>query len=149
MRTHVVVGATLASREDSVVDTLLKVLGLVGILPEEDETGTGPTKRLVRRGRDDIAVLERIGELASGNETTGVRNVCHKERAVLIRGCPEGLVVPITRVRRCTADNETRLVDLCELLQAGVVDELGRGVKTIRKGLEVDGRRSHLLLSRL
>ena len=140
---------TLAGREDSLVHPLLEVLRLLVILAEEDETSARATEGLVCRSGDDITVLEGVRELTSGDETASVGDVGHKERAVLVRSFPEGLVVPITRVRRRTADNETWLVDLRELLQAGVVDELGRGVKTIRKGLEVDGRRSHLLLGGL
>ena len=46
--TYVVVRATLASRENSVVDTFLEV-ALRGVLPEENQTSTGATKRLVTK----------------------------------------------------------------------------------------------------
>ena len=40
-------GATLASREDSVVNTFLKIRRVLEVFPEEDKTGTGTTKSLV------------------------------------------------------------------------------------------------------
>ena len=43
----IVVGTTLASGEDSVVDALLEVLGLVGVFAEENQTSTGTTKGLM------------------------------------------------------------------------------------------------------
>ena len=46
-KTYVVVGTTLASREDSLVDALLEVLSLLGVFPEEDKTSTGTTECLV------------------------------------------------------------------------------------------------------
>lgn len=46
-RSYVIVGTTLTCGEDSLVDALLEVLGLLEVFPEEDETSTGSTKRLV------------------------------------------------------------------------------------------------------
>jgi hypothetical protein len=43
----VIVGTTLAGRENSVVDTLFEILGLWNIFAEEDETGAGSTEGLV------------------------------------------------------------------------------------------------------
>jgi hypothetical protein len=45
--TYVVVRATLASGEDSFVDALLKVSGVLEVLAEEDETSTRATESLV------------------------------------------------------------------------------------------------------
>lgn len=149
MGTHVVVGTTLARGEDSIVHALLKVLGLVRVLPEEDETSTGATERLVGRGGDNVAVLEGVRELASSNETAGVRDVGHEVRAVLVGDLTQGLVVPVTRVRGRTADDEAGLVDLGERADTLVVDELRLGVKTVGERLEVDGRRRHLLFGSL
>ena len=47
--TYVVVGATLASGEDSIVNTLLKVSRVLEILPEENKTGAGATESLMTR----------------------------------------------------------------------------------------------------
>lgn len=131
-------GATLARREHSVVDALLEVLRFVRIPLEEDEAGTGATERLVRRGRDDVAVLEGVRELASGDETARVCDIGHEVRAVLVRDRAEGLVVPVTRVRGCTADEETGLVNLRKPGDTLVVDQLGRGVEAVRERLEVE-----------
>ena len=46
-REGVIVGTTLAGGENSVVDTLLEVLGAFNVLAEEDETGAGSTEGLV------------------------------------------------------------------------------------------------------
>lgn len=47
--TYIVVGTTLTSWEDSIIDTLLEVLSLLQILPEEDHPATGTTQRLVSK----------------------------------------------------------------------------------------------------
>lgn len=165
--TDVVVGATLARREHSVIHTFLEVLRLLGVLPEENQAGTGATERLVsiaersanrlriiqnensRRGRDNVTVLERIRELARRHETTGVRDVSHQESAVLVHNGAERRVVPVPRVRRCAANNQLRLEDLRLRRELLVVDKLRRRVEPVREGLEVDGRRRHLLLCSL
>ena len=46
-RNGVVVGATLASGEDGLVDALLEVGGLVTVLAEEDQTSARATESLV------------------------------------------------------------------------------------------------------
>jgi hypothetical protein len=104
--------AALARGEYGVIDASLQVLGLLNVLAEEDETGAGSTERLVCRGGHDMAMLERTCERATSNETGGVRNVRHEERAVLIRDLAELGVVPVTRVRRRAANDQPRLVDL-------------------------------------
>ena len=68
MELYVVVGAALASREDGLVHPLLKVLSVLQVLAEEDQTGTWPTKRLMRRSSDYIAVLERIVQDLGGDQ---------------------------------------------------------------------------------
>ena len=147
--TYVVVGAALACREDGVVHALLEILGLVRVLAEEDQTSTGTAERLVRRGRDDVAVLEGVRELASSDKTARVRDVGHEEGAVLICSLTKSLVVPVAGVSGGTADDETRLVDFGERLQVLVVNELRLGVKTVGKRLEVNGGSRHLLLRSL
>ena len=148
-KAYVVVRAALASREDSIVDALLEVLRLVRVLAEEDEACTGTTERLVRRGGDDVAVLEGVRELARRDEAARVRDVGHQERAVLVRDGAERRVVPVPRVRGRAADDELRLEDLRLRRERLVVDELRLGVEAIGERLEVDGRRSHLLLGSL
>ena len=124
----VVVRAALARGEDGLVDALLEVGSLVAVLAEEDEASTGATEGLVpearsgcarpitaienlRRGGDNVAVLEGVRELARSHETRGVRDVGHQERAVLISNSTEGGIVPVTGVRGSTADEKTGLED--------------------------------------
>lgn len=142
-------GAALARRENGVVHALLEVLGLVRVTLKEDETSTGAAEGLVRRGRDNVAVLEGVRELTSSDKAAGVCNVRHEVRAMLVRDSTQRLVVPVARVRGRTADEQTRLVDLCELGHALVVDQLRLGVERVGKRLEVDRRRRHLFLSGL
>lgn len=139
----------LACREDGLIDALLKILCVLQVLTEEDQTCTRTTEGFVRRGRDDIAVIERIVQDLRRDKAGGVCNVGQEERAVLIRCLPEGRIVPITRVCGGTADNETRLEDSCLLSEPIVIDELRCWVQTIREGLEVNRGRSDLLLGRL
>lgn len=47
--TYIVVGATLASGEDGIVNTLLKVSRVLEILPEENKTSAGATESLMAR----------------------------------------------------------------------------------------------------
>ena len=51
-------GTTLASWEDSVINTLLKVIRLFEILPEENQASAGTTKGLV----SDMMPLEYTGK---------------------------------------------------------------------------------------
>ena len=78
-----------------------------------------------------------------------MRDVGHQERAVLVRNGAERRIVPVPRVGGRAADNELWLEDLRLRRERLVVDELRRRVEPVREGLEVDGRRRHLLLRRL
>ena len=136
-------GTTLAGREDSLVDTLLEVLGLIAILAEEDQASTRTTKSLVtvcealsmsrneaqegaytRSGGHDITVLEGVCEFASSDKTACVCNVRHQKRAVLVSDSTKSSVVPVTGVCRGTTDQETRLEDFCLRSETLVVDEM-------------------------
>jgi len=64
---------------------------------------------------------------------------------LLVCGRTESLVVPVTRVCGCTADNESGLEDLRGLVDAFIVDELGVRHKRVRQRLEVDSGRGDLL----
>lgn len=142
-------GTTLASRENSIVDTLLKVRSIRAILPEEDETGTRATKRLMGRGSDDIAILERVVQFLSSNEAASVGDISHERSTLLVCDLAEFGIFPVTGISRGTADDETRLENLGLRREAWVVNEVGIRGDSIRVGLEVDGRGSHLLLSGL
>jgi hypothetical protein len=106
------VGTTLAGRENSIVDTLLEILSLLTVLAEEDEAGTRAAEGLVSRRGDNVTVLEGIRELAGRDETRSVGDVGHEEGTVLVCDLAEGGIVPITRVRRGTTDDEPGLEDL-------------------------------------
>ena len=51
--------ATLASREDCVVDTLLEVLVGLTVFPEEDQTCSWATKRLVTESTQSPSLNEK------------------------------------------------------------------------------------------
>ena len=122
---YVVVRATLAGRENGVVDALLEVLCVLEILAEEDETSTGTTEGLVGGRGDDIAVLEGVVELLRRDKTTGVGDVGHKEGALTLSDRLQCLVVPVAGVGGGTADDETGLEDLCLRRESRIVDEVG------------------------
>ena len=68
---------------------------------------------------------------------------------MFIRRLAEGCIVPVTRVRGGTTNDETRLEDACLSGKTLVVNELGLRVKSIGEGLEVDRGGSNLLLGSL
>ena len=74
----------------------------------------------------------------SRDKTARVGDISHKECTVFISCLAEVRVVPIARIRRCTADNETRFEDACLRCKALIVDQLRLRVKCVREGLEVD-----------
>lgn len=51
LKTYVIVGTTLACREDGIVDALLEIQRLVRVPLEEDQTSTGTTESLVSMKR--------------------------------------------------------------------------------------------------
>ena len=137
-------GSTLASGEDGGVDSRLQV-GLL-VLSEEDQTGSGTSERLVRRGGDDVAELEGRVLLTGSNETGDVGHVAEEVSALLVGDLSQSSVVPVSRVGGTTADEESRLVQVGVGLELLVVDDTGRGVDSVRERLEVDRRSSDLLL---
>jgi hypothetical protein len=159
----VVVGSTLASGEDGVVDALRDIVrqrgrkkrkgetmnlldvGLLGLV-EEDKTGTGTTKGLVGGRADDVAELEGVVLNLSGDESRDVGHVHHEVRAVEVGDLTHASVVEVARVRGGTADDDPGLEEDGVLLQSIVVDETSRGVDLVRERLEVDGRGRDLAL---
>ena len=99
-----------------------------------------------RGSADDIAVLERIVLNLSSDETRNVSHVHHEVRTVDVGDLAETLVVPITRVRRSTTDEDPGLEEEGVLLESVVVDQTGGRVDLVRKRLEVDRRGRDLLL---
>ena len=147
--THVIVRATLARREDGLVNALLQVVRIFRVPPEEYQTRPRAAERLMRRRRDHIAVLERILQDLSGDEPRGVCNVRHQERAVLVSRCAEGGVVPVARVRGGAADDQTGLEETGLLGELVVVNELSGGIEAVGERLEVDRGGGDFLLGSL
>src|SRR5260370_1365103 len=65
--------STLQRGEHGRIDLALP-LGELTVLAEENHTGARAAQRLVRSGRDDVAVLERGGQHLRGNQTTEMRH---------------------------------------------------------------------------
>lgn len=53
--TDVVVGTTLASGEDSHVDSALNIVSVLVVFAEEDQSSTGTTKSLVAAGGESLS----------------------------------------------------------------------------------------------
>lgn len=59
----------------------------------EDQRATRSSQRLVRRGCDDVGVLERRWRHSGCDEARDMRHVTHEVRAHLVRNLPEASVV--------------------------------------------------------
>ena len=116
IQTHVVVGTSLTSGEDGLVDPLLNV-GLL-VLSEEDQTSSGSSQSLVGGGGDNVTEVERRAVLTGSDETGDVGHVAHEVRTVGIGDLPQPGVVPVSGVSRGTTDEESGLV------QSGVGGQL-------------------------
>lgn len=142
--TDVVVGSTLTSREDGLVDSLLHVRLLV--LSEEDQTSPRTSQGLVGGSADDVTELERRILLTGGDETGDVGHVAQQVRTVAVGDLSQSLVVPVSRVGGSSTDDHSGLVETGVGGQLFVVDETGSRGNPVREGLEVDGRSGDLLL---
>ena len=100
-------------------------------------------------GGNNITVFKGAVEFLSSNETTGVGNVSHEPGAFARGDFLQFGVVPVARVGRSTADDETGLKDFRLRGEANIVYQVGLWGDGIRKRLEVDGRGGHFLLSSL
>lgn len=129
----VVVGTTLACREDGIVNPLFEILGVLEILPEEDETGTGATQGLVGGGGNDVTVVEGAIELLGSNEAGGVGHITHEPSTLAVGDLAESIVLPVAGVSRSTTDNETGLVDLGGLVELLVVNEASLRYNGVRE----------------
>ena len=129
-------GTTLASWEYSCVNLALN-LGVL-VLAEEDETCTWSAQRLVRRGSDNVAVLERVVLYLCGNETRDVGNVAHEVGALRLCRLGEALVVPVARVGTAARDEHARLEQVGVAVQALVVEQASLGVYLVGERLKVD-----------
>ena len=116
---HVLERAALEAREDRAVDRL-RVL-----LAAEDEPRARAGKRLVRRRRDDVAVLDRVRMEPGRDQPREVRHVAPEQRADLVGDAPEHRGVDGARVRRAAADDQLRPVLAREGEHLLLLDELG------------------------
>ena len=161
--TDVVVGTTLAGGEDGLVDAFFEIRRGLKVFPEKDETSSRPTEGLVafvrkvrkclemdvrdsRSCGDNVAVLKGGIVLLCSNEAADVCDVGHEVCTLLVASLLQSGVVPVTGVCRATADDKAGLEYLGLCCESVVVDEVGRRVNSVGKGLEVDGRCGHLLL---
>jgi hypothetical protein len=117
--------STLATGEDSIVDTLLEIRSFRMILPEEDQSSTGTTKRFVSSGGDDITILKGVVQLLSSNKTRGVSNIGHKPGSFFVCDLTELSILPVTGISRGTADNETGPENLSLRGKSGIINEVG------------------------
>lgn len=136
--------STLASGEDSLVDSLLHVRLLV--LSEEDQTSSRASQSLVGRGADDVTVLERRILFPSGDETGDMGHVAQEVRAVAVGNLSQTLVVPVSGIGGSSTDDHSGLVKAGVGGQLLVVDETCSRSDPVREGLEVDRRSGDLLL---
>mmetsp|Transcript_9681 Transcript_9681/g.25762 ORF Transcript_9681/g.25762 Transcript_9681/m.25762 type:complete len:336 (-) Transcript_9681:1487-2494(-) len=141
----VVVRAALQAGEDRHVDALLDVGDLLGVL-EEDHACTRATQRLVRGGRDHVAMLEGRGVHASCDQARDVRDVRHQDRTHLVRDGLELREVHDAGVGGGAANDHGGPEDQRRLPQLVEVDDARLRVHLVGQGLEVDRRRRDFLL---
>ena len=102
-RDRVLERPSLHPREDCAVD------GLRMILLAENEAGTRAGERLVRRRRDEVAVVDRVRLQTRRDETGEVRHVAEEERPDVVGDLPELRRVDCARIRRAAAHDQPRL----------------------------------------
>ena len=136
-RDLVIVRTALQTGEHRVVDLALEV---ALVLAEEDHAGARTAQRLVRRRRHNIAVLERVRRFARRHQTADVRHVHHHDRTARVRHLANPSVIPLTRIRRSSANDHLRSVDSSNLLHEIVVHETRLRIHVVRKRLEEDRR---------
>ena len=79
------------------------------LLAAEDEAGARAGERLVRRRRDEVAVLDGVRMQAGGDEAREVRHVAEQERADLVGDLAELVRLDRARIRGAAADDQLRL----------------------------------------
>ena len=89
----------------------------------EHEARPGACEGLVRRGRDHVAVLDRVRVQAGCDEPGEVGHVAPEQRADLVRHPPEHRRVDRARVRGAPAEDELRTVLACEREHLLLLDE--------------------------
>ena len=112
---------TLHARKHSTIDRLSVLLAT------QDEARTRAGEGLVRRRRDEVAVLDRIRLQPRGDETGEMSHVAEEQRAYLVSDLAEAPGLDRARVRRAAADDQLRPMLLCEREHVVVVDEVRLG----------------------
>lgn len=125
----------VATREKQVAPDQLHWSSKLGTL----EHGTGAEAQDVRGGGDYVAVLERRVLDFTSNETRDVSHIRQEVSTLLVGDASKGLVVPISGVGRCSADDETGLEEVGVGSEGFIVDQTGLLDDLVWKGLEVDG----------
>mmetsp|Transcript_12587 Transcript_12587/g.36550 ORF Transcript_12587/g.36550 Transcript_12587/m.36550 type:complete len:217 (-) Transcript_12587:729-1379(-) len=136
----VVVRAALQRRKDRIVDGVLEVRAV------EDDARPRAPQRLVCRGRDDIAVLEGALGFAGSHQTTDVRHVGHQVCPTRIGNSSHPTIVPVSRIRTRTGNQQAGAEDQRQPLQVVIVNEASLWVDAIGHALEVDRRGRHASL---
>ena len=90
------------------------------LLAAEDEAGARARERLVRRRRDEVAVLDGVRVQPGGDEPGEVRHVAEQERADLVGDLAELVGLDGARIGGAAADDQLRPT-LLRLLQHLVV----------------------------
>lgn len=144
--TYVVVWATLAGRENGVIDALLQIFRVLKVLAEEDQPSPRATKRLVGGRSNNVTELKGVVKFLRRDQPTRMCDIGHQPRAFALRDFFERTVVPVPWVCGRAADDQAWLKDLGLGVEASVVDEPGAGDSGVGEGLEVDGRGGHLFL---
>ena len=119
--------------------------GIASVL-EEEHSRPQTTKRLVRRRRDLVAMLEGRGVLLRGNKARDVSDVHREDGTNLIRDGAEPRKIDGARVGRGTTENHGRAEEQRVFPQLLVFDDAHLGVHIARERLEVEGCGGDLLL---
>ena len=110
--------SALHAGEDTLVDG-----GPVFFL-REDEAGSRPAQRLVRRGRHNVGVFARVGMQSGGHQPREVRHVDQQDGAHRIGDFAEFFEIPLSRISAAARDDHLRLVLGGELRHVIEIDTL-------------------------
>lgn len=149
----VVVGTTLVTREDRLVDGVLKVVhdlvallvGAADTLAEEDQGTTGATERLVGGGGDNVRVRERRGENIGSDQSRDVGHIGHQVSTAAVSNLAHASIVDLTGIGRGTSNDDLGAVELGVLLQGIVVNDTGLLVDLVGEGLKIGRDHGDLL----
>lgn len=142
----VVVGSTLVTREDREVDGTLEIVhdvvarlrvSAADALAEENHGTAGSTQRFVGGSCDNIGVLKRRRDNASGNQARDVSHVDNEVGADLVSDLAHAGVVDQTAVGGGTSNQALGAVELSVGLEGFIVNDTGLKVDAVGEGFEV------------